>query len=156
VLSTFSAMALVPSIMRWITATELRDIIKGAGKPLLDYAIVDVRDADYDGGNIPNCIHIPSLNFHGQVNELVEQLKSTSTVVFHCYLSQQRGPKAARVFSEVREDILTPEQINQQEILVLRGGFCEFQERFKNDPELVENYRASAWDPNITAFDEES
>jgi len=108
-----------------------------------------VRDADYDGGNIPDCIHIPSLSFYEHVKGLVEQLKSTPVVVFHCYLSQQRGPKAARVFSEFRDGLLTPEQVSQQEILILHGGFAEFQHHFKDDPELVENYRASAWNPDV-------
>ena len=36
------------SIVDVLHDQELRDIVKGAGKPLVDYAVVDVRDADYD------------------------------------------------------------------------------------------------------------
>lgn len=73
-------------------------------------AIVDVRDDDFEGGNIPGCLHIPSTEFPEKVNELVKGplkdsetlcrfARSTSTdhldfsesqVVFHCSLSQAR------------------------------------------------------------------
>ncbi|KAF8315750.1 Rhodanese-like domain-containing protein [Cantharellus anzutake] len=157
-----STLTMASGITRWITSNELRDIIKGSGKPLIDYAVVDVRDADFDGGNIPNCIHIPSHLFDERVDGLVERLKSTPLVVFHCYWSQQRGPQAARIFREARDGLLTPEQISPQEICILRGGFAEFQGYFKAgtlkknyDPELVENYRASVWDPSVVESGDE-
>lgn len=35
-------------------------------------AIVDVRDDDFEGGNIPGCLHIPSNEFSEKVHELVQ------------------------------------------------------------------------------------
>jgi len=122
--------------------------VRGPKKPLIDYAIVDVRDADFIGGNIPHCIHIPSSEFAQSVDELVERLKDVPLVVFHCFLSQQRGPKAARIFLEARVEKL-PDLAGKQEITILRGGFSEFQHFYKGDPELVENWDASVWDPSI-------
>lgn len=37
-----------------------------------------------------------------RVNELIEKYKAVPQVYFHCALSQQRGPKAARIYNEVR------------------------------------------------------
>jgi rhodanese-related sulfurtransferase len=61
-------------------------------------AVVDVRDDDYEGGHIKGCVHSPSASLlSGGVDQLREKLKDTPVVVFHCALSQVRGPKAARV-----------------------------------------------------------
>jgi hypothetical protein len=62
-----------------------------------DYLIVDVRDDDFRGGNIRGAHNSPSATFHADVDRLVQDTKDTPVVVFHCMLSQQRGPKAARV-----------------------------------------------------------
>jgi rhodanese-related sulfurtransferase len=75
---------------------DLADIVK-TKEPKKDYLIVDVRDDDFRGGNIKGAHNAPSSTFHADVDDLVEQTKDTPIVVFHCMLSQQRGPKAARV-----------------------------------------------------------
>src|ERR1700760_3123234 len=66
-----------------------------AGIKESDLAIVDVRDSDYIGGHIRSCIHVPSANLEWKLPELVRQLWDKKVVVFHCALSQQRGPSAA-------------------------------------------------------------
>jgi rhodanese-related sulfurtransferase len=58
---------------------------------------VDVRDDDFRGGNIRGAQNSPSSTFHTDVDKLVQETKETPIIVFHCMLSQQRGPKAARV-----------------------------------------------------------
>ena len=45
-----------------------------------------------------------------------------------CALSQVRGPKSARIYSEMQKQ-LHPD--SQQEVLVLRGGFTEFAQQYK-------------------------
>lgn len=32
------------------------------------------------------------------------------------------------------------------QVYVLRGGFGQWQARYKNDPEMIENYRPELWD----------
>jgi rhodanese-related sulfurtransferase len=64
-----------------------------------DYIIVDVRDDDFRGGNIVGAHNEPSETFLAGVDKLVEDTKGVKTVIFHCMLSQQRGPKAARVIT---------------------------------------------------------
>jgi rhodanese-related sulfurtransferase len=51
--------------------------------------------ADHIGGHIRHSIHAPSHTLDHKIPELVRKLKDKETVVFHCALSQQRGPSAA-------------------------------------------------------------
>ena len=83
-----------------------------------DYVVVDVRDDDWEGGNIKGAVNHPSYGFLARVDELVKQTKDVPLVIFHCALSEvrcaslsrrlyfydasdmpRRGPKAARVSS---------------------------------------------------------
>ena len=64
--------------------------MKSGAKPDVDYVVVDVRDDDYVGGHIVGGKHRPSVTFPETVQELVEETKDVKTVIFHCFLSQQR------------------------------------------------------------------
>jgi len=130
--------------VKYITSDELAAIIKSDKIPLKDYLVVDVRDDDYAGGNILMGQHWPSHNFSWKVNELVENTKSVKTIVFHCALSQIRGPKAARIYEETCS--LRPDSDGKPEVFVLRGGFRQFQAKYKDDPDLVENLEEEVWE----------
>ncbi|GAA5884262.1 hypothetical protein JCM6882_002200 [Rhodosporidiobolus microsporus] len=173
---------------RYINHDELAALIKssgpdGSGK---DYQIVDVRDEDFEGGNIPGAIHAPSdARTDASVQKLVEQLTDVPRVIFHCSLSQVRGPKTARIYAEAAaaaraqssssSDVPAPDSSassssttttqaaadaarnfspnpyateakeGQQEVLVLRDGFKNWQGLYKNDPLLVENFDSRIW-----------
>lgn len=62
-------------------------------------------------------------------------LKDYKQVIFHCHLSQQRGPKAAGQYAQARQAALESGKLKveegKQEVLVLRGGFSEFQDKYK-------------------------
>jgi len=130
-------------MVKYITGDELAAIIKSDKVPLKDYIVVDVRDDDYGGGNILKGQNWPSHNFSWKVDQLVEKTKDVKTVVFHCALSQIRGPKAARIYEETRNNLQAD---GQHEVLVLRGGFTQFQAKYKDDPALVENWDKDIWD----------
>lgn len=53
--------------------------------------VVDVRDDDYEGGNIKHSLNVPSERFHQEVVDLVENTKEVPMVIFHCALSQARS-----------------------------------------------------------------
>lgn len=76
-----------------VTVLNLRDWIKN-GKSV---AIIDVRDDDHAGGNIVGSKHFPSSKFATSIPEVIQHAKDKDAVVFHCSLSQLRGPKAARM-----------------------------------------------------------
>ncbi|KAB8292578.1 hypothetical protein EYC80_008283 [Monilinia laxa] len=69
-------------------------------------AIIDVRDDDHIGGHIKHSTHIPSSTLDYKIPELVRKLKDKDTVVFHCALSQQRGPSAALRYIRERERLV--------------------------------------------------
>ncbi|ADV19390.1 hypothetical protein I305_03170 [Cryptococcus gattii E566] len=125
---------------KYISAEQLAEIIKAKpAETLKDLVVVDVRDSDFVGGNIVSALNYPSDTFHATVDELVEKLENVPRVVFHCYLSQARGPKAARIYAETRNNRY-PNPSTPQEIFVLRDGFSGFQSRYRHDPELIEKF----------------
>lgn len=66
-------------------------------------AVVDVRDDDHLGGHIKSSVHVPSLSLDHRIPEIVRTMAAKETVVFHCALSQQRGPAAALRYVRERE-----------------------------------------------------
>ena len=117
-------------------------------------AIVDVRDDDHVGGHIYTSTHVPSLSLDYKIPELVRTLKEVEIVVFHCALSQQRGPTAARRYVRERSKIPAASQDppstgpsdskglcttdstetsntteTLQKVYILDGGFVKWQEK---------------------------
>ncbi|KAJ7236744.1 Rhodanese-like protein [Mycena haematopus] len=131
--------------MQYISGDELAQMIKSDKIPHQDYVIVDVRDDDYAGGNIKHAVNLPSREFQMGVYNLVQKSADVKVVVFHCALSQMRGPKAARIYEETRKN-LNLAQDKPQEVYVLTHGFTQFQQKFKDDPALVVNWDAEVWE----------
>jgi len=124
---------------------ELAVVMKSDKVPLKDYFIVDVRDDDFDGGNIKGAHNSPSYNFLSKVDELVEKTKDVPMVIFHCALSQARGPKAARIYAQTRDLLRYEGKDISGEVFILQGGFSDFQAKFRKDPDLVENWDKEVW-----------
>ncbi|PWZ00359.1 Rhodanese-like protein [Testicularia cyperi] len=118
-----------------------------------EIAIVDVRDDDFEGGNIVGAVNHPSSTLDQSLHDIIAgPLKDYKQVVFHCHLSQQRGPKAALHYAKARDAAVEQGKITadkegqqKQEVLVLRGGFSEFQDKYKSDKAIVEKYDESSW-----------
>lgn len=101
-------------------------------------AIIDVRDSDYIGGHVKTSLHVPSSTLDYKIPELVRTLQDKDTVVFHCMLSQQRGPSAALRYSRERERLLGADKGKclaeaetgaGQKVCVLEKGFGGWQEK---------------------------
>lgn len=117
---------------------------------------VQVTDAcaDYIGGSIKGAQNVPSARLDALLPTLVHQLRDKETVVFHCALSQQRGPSAALRYLRERERLLpdvagSGRQNNappEQEVLVLDRGFVGWQELYGEDERLTEGYRKELWE----------
>jgi len=130
-------------------------------------AIVDVRDDDHVGGHIISSTHVPSTSLDYKIPELVHTLKNLEIVVFHCALSQQRGPAAARRYTRERtkvlerdleifksenkeEDALDEKQagrklVDNQTVYILDGGFVKWQQKYGHDERLTEAYAPDIW-----------
>ncbi|KAJ3094756.1 hypothetical protein HDU96_001490 [Phlyctochytrium bullatum] len=89
----------------------------------VDYQIVDVRGDEFGEGHIPGAKNIPAHEIVDNTEAYVDELAKPKKIVFHCALSQDKGAKGAEL---------------NQEVLVLRGGFTTWQDRYKNDKDLVE------------------
>ena len=85
---------------------------------------------------------------------LLRKLADKETVVFHCALSQQRGPSAALRYLREREaqqqqqrdgrdDALS---VDKQKVYVLDRGFVGWQEVYGPDERLTEAWRKELWE----------
>lgn len=80
---------------------------------------------------------------------LVRQLADKKTVVFHCALSQQRGPGAALMYMRERERLFPRKEgegEEDQKVYVLDRGFVGWQEVYADDERLTEGYRKELWE----------
>ncbi|KAK4046462.1 Cdc25 phosphatase Ibp1 [Microbotryomycetes sp. JL201] len=157
----------------YIDHTELRQLMESSSSSDAQqkYCIVDVRDEDFTGGNIKGATNVPSETWTEQsADDLVKRLDGVENVIFHCALSQVRGPKAARRYAEALErskgisnDLPTADQaksfapnpfeksdgrstivdLKRQNVLVLRDGFEGWVGKYRDDPNLVENLRSN-------------
>ncbi|KAJ9625215.1 Cdc25 phosphatase Ibp1 [Knufia peltigerae] len=118
-------------------------------------AVIDVRDSDHVGGNIKGSTWIPLNQLDVRIPELLRTLKDKEKVVFHCMLSQQRGPRAALMYARAKRAHSSKEQKAEQsdeevaqgaqEVCVLEGGFGQWQAQFGEDPRLTADYVPDIW-----------
>lgn len=141
-----------PTTMSTLTIADLGHISRedlsaqlSSGSMPASLAIIDVRDSDHIGGHIKGSTHVPSSQLDYRIPELVRTLKDKNVVVFHCALSQQRGPSAAlrymrersrlldlgeKVMGESTGDVAREKEKDQrQKVVVLDGGFVQWQEK---------------------------
>ncbi|KAG7193138.1 uncharacterized protein KQ657_000892 [Scheffersomyces spartinae] len=121
---------LAPEVLRnWLTKESKRLII------------VDVRDDDFQTGHIRDCFHILSHEFDSYLPQLQQTLlaKDYSDIIFHCALSQVRGPKATlkylRALNSLRED--ESRQLDQINVWVLEGGYQAWHRLYGNDNKVT-------------------
>ncbi|XP_051152473.1 dual specificity phosphatase Cdc25-like [Andrographis paniculata] len=100
----------------FVTGSQLDSLKK---RP--NVAVVDVRDDErtYDG-HIAGSLHFANDTFQDKLANLVEATKDKDTVVFHCALSQVRGPTCARRFADYLAEI---KDVGVKNIMVLESGY---------------------------------
>lgn len=145
----YYAMSLITiSSLTHMSRETLAELLLSSPPPNL--AIIDVRDSDHIGGNIKGSTWIPSNTFDFRIPELLRSLKDKDRVVFHCALSQQRGPSAALRYAREREglagNLVGDAEKKSQEICILVGGFNMWQAKYGEDERLTENYVKDIWD----------
>jgi rhodanese-related sulfurtransferase len=110
-------------------------------------AVIDVRDSDHVGGHIRASTWVPSNQLPTRLPELVRLLADKDMVIFHCALSQVRGPSAALSYARERQRLLGKDKGNQeQRVCVLEGGFTMWQARYGEDTSLTEDYVKDIWE----------
>lgn len=88
---------------------------------------------------------VPSSTLDVRMPELVRNLKDKEKVVFHCALSQQRGPAAALRYVRERQHLYGADETLKQQVFVLEGGFVQWQQKYGNDSRLTEAYVEDIW-----------
>lgn len=128
-----AAMAYEPSYY-YIEPTEVAALLRG---PEVEKTVViDVRDEDFRGGHIRGAVNIPSHNFYKdeRINEIFQQhCSGKEKIIFHCMMSQVRGPKCAGRTSTVLRGVT-----GKPQIFVMSGGFQRFAEMFEGS-ELIQH-----------------
>lgn len=129
-------------------------------------AIVDVRDDDHIGGHIKSSQWVPINQFDARMPEVLRVNAGKDRVVFHCMLSQQRGPKAALTYARARAERVKKDRreagtdedgedgnvvdgegrIGGQEVCVLEGGFDNWRRYYAEDQKLTEGYEKDLWE----------
>lgn len=92
-----------------ISREELSSLLLSSDASKL--AVIDVRDDDHVGGHIHNSTHVPSSSLDYRGPEIVRKLADKEIVVFHCALSQQRGPGAALRYLRERDSQIKSQNI---------------------------------------------
>ncbi|KAL2311888.1 Dual specificity phosphatase ibp1 [Schizosaccharomyces pombe] len=107
-----------------------------------EISIIDVRDYDYEGERIPGSVRIPSDTFLASVDQHVDDLMKKRSLIVHCTYSQVRGPKAARVLSEILRNRITESKEklfqNLPTVYILHGGFSAWKRRYGGQQGLIE------------------
>ncbi|KAG7149875.1 CDC25-like phosphatase YCH1 [Verticillium longisporum] len=137
-------------VFRRISAKDLSEILLTQQAAATDptVAVVDVRDDDYLGGHIKGGINMPSATLDVMMPTLVRRMQDKKTVVFHCALSQQRGPSAALKYLRERDQMLrreNPAELANQTVYVLDLGFSGWQQTYGEDERLTEGYSKELW-----------
>jgi rhodanese-related sulfurtransferase len=131
-------------------------------------AIIDVRDSDHIGGHIKSSEWIPTNQLDVRIPELLRAHRDKEKMVFHCMLSQQRGPNAALKVARAMRDMAEKEgkekagkesngrtqqgeedeQKKQKmpDVCVLEGGFAAWQARYSENEKLTEGYVKDLWE----------
>jgi rhodanese-related sulfurtransferase len=119
-----------------ITPDKLATLIRSQTPGI---SIIDVRDSDFVGGHIVGCQNVPVHTHDWRMPELVRTLRDQDTVVFHCALSQQRGPSSALAYLRARERMAGKGEVGLradgedveavQKVVVLEGGFTKWAQK---------------------------
>lgn len=88
---------------------------------------------------------MPSSELDVRAPELIRTLADKEKVVFHCALSQQRGPSAALRYARERQRLVPEAERQKQEVYVLEGGFSMWQAKYGADEQLTEGWVKDIW-----------
>ncbi|KAK5081728.1 Cdc25 phosphatase Ibp1 [Lithohypha guttulata] len=165
-MSSTKAASITLSSLKYIKPVDLANSLQDA-ETSSKVAIIDVRDNDHVGGNIRGSQWVPINQLDARMPELLRTNQDRDRVVFHCMLSQQRGPKAALAYARARAYQAEKEAKGQgksssteeektnvegngkvygQEVCVLEGGFGAWQSSYAEDETLTADYVEDLWE----------
>lgn len=121
---------------QYITAEELAESLRGGRENVI---VVDARDEDRAGGHIKGSVHTGSAEMMGNTRHYAQLWATADKVVFHCMMSQVRGPKCARLFTDALAHVV-PKGETKPAVFVLEGGFQQFARGRAQFMDLIEGW----------------
>lgn len=107
----------------------------------INFIIIIINIFSFLQGHIKSSINIPSTLFHSSLAALDAKVANVPRVVFHCQLSQIRGPSCASAYWRHTYNENTAGQPGQQQIYVLEGGFSEWARVYGTDSTVTDAFR---------------
>lgn len=101
--------------------------------------IIDVRQDDWQGGNIRSSINIPFDQLDNEMKNIFERTRNMDDIVFHCTFSQQRGPAAAEAYCDFLNSLPVGQINKQQNIYILRRGYKGWKNLVGEDSDWIED-----------------
>lgn len=135
----------------YIQPSALAEILRYPDASSKRPVIIDVRDTDYAGGHIRSAVNIPEDNFmdDDDVDALVDKYKDEDAIVFHCMMSQVRGPSCAKRLKS-RMEVVLEGAAHKPRVLILHGGYERFGSVSNASSQLAASCRSSDWDHLFT------
>ncbi|PGH01588.1 hypothetical protein GX51_05153 [Blastomyces parvus] len=145
---TLAAMLLTPTNANKLAVIDVRDSATLKNPTALPFhpAGSNIVATDHVGGHIFTSTWQPSATLGRHMPALINSLRDKEKVVFHCALSQERGPSAALKYIREREQVLGKEESAKQTVFVLDGGFVHWQEKYGEDQRLTQGYIKDIWE----------
>ncbi|KAG1823750.1 S-adenosyl-L-methionine-dependent methyltransferase [Suillus subaureus] len=114
-----------PALDRWwdaypkdyLTSGEVANLLRDPDRS--DYAIIDVRENDRDGGHVLRSIQWRADAFAGSLHKFYDEYGKTNKVIFYCGSSKGRGPRCAAWY----QDYLNGKGNTESKAYVLEGGY---------------------------------
>ncbi|KAG2357807.1 S-adenosyl-L-methionine-dependent methyltransferase [Suillus spraguei] len=114
-----------PALDRWwdaypkdhLTSGEVANLLRDPDRS--DYAIIDVRENDRDGGHISRSVQWRADAFADSLNKFYDEYGKTKQVIFYCGSSKGRGSRCAAWY----QDYLNGEGNTESRACVLEGGY---------------------------------
>jgi SAM-dependent methyltransferase/rhodanese-related sulfurtransferase len=114
-----------PALNRWwdaypkdyLTSGEVANLLRSSDRS--DYAIIDVRENDRDGGHVLRSVQWRADAFASSLNKFYDEYGKTKQVIFYCGSSKGRGSRCAAWY----QDYLNGEGNTESKACVLEGGY---------------------------------
>jgi len=136
----WDAYPTIKSTIPTVTADQLASFIRDETKlPSKDYAVIDVRRNDHEGGHVRGSYQWAAQTFYDDLPAFYEKFKETKEVIFYCQSSNGRGPRCAAWYQDYLNELHAKEGIEiASSALVLKGGIKNWLAKFGEDSKLVD------------------
>ncbi|KAJ1333279.1 arsenical-resistance protein 2 [Microdochium nivale] len=125
-----------------VSREEMLELVK-SGAAGRDYALVDLRRNDYEGGTIKTSINLPAQSLYPNIPTLhtVFEAAGVKQIIWYCGSSTGRGTRAAGWF----QDHIDSQGGGQMRSVILKGGIKGWVAAGAKFTEQMDGFDESAW-----------